>query len=79
MQTALSVFCLNPFLVVIYIAKGILQRFVIPLLPVKRILPGVPMEYVTVRALIICNNDPIVPGDATVDCSIVVVQLENVI
>ena len=53
MQTALSVFCLNPFLVVIYIAKGILQRFVIPLLPVKRILPRVTMEYVTVRALII--------------------------
>jgi hypothetical protein len=78
-QTALSVFCLNPFLVMIYIAKGILQRFVIPLLPVIRILSRVPMEYVTFRALIICNDDPIMPGGTTVDCGVVVVQLENVI
>ena len=69
----------KPLLVAVDIPKCVFKWCVLPPLPVKRVLPRVPMEYITVRALVVWNNDPLVPGDSTVDCGVMVIQLKNVI
>ena len=67
----------KPLFMAVDIAQRVFQRLKMPQLPVVWIFPGMPVEYITRRAAVIRDDDPVMPRPAAVDRHIVMVHLKN--